>query len=97
MPTPPDPDAPRFTLTAEEEVTLRRVAYGESPVRTLRAQDLQALRARKLIADDRDGPVLTPAGRKVFDGLPRPSAQGGREPYDAMLADLTRVTSGNRR
>jgi hypothetical protein len=36
--------------------------------------------------------LLTPHGRKVFDGLPRPSAQSGMEPYDAMLMELTRVT-----
>jgi hypothetical protein len=90
-------NAPAPNLTAEQEVTLRRVAYGESPVRTLRARDLEALRGLHLIVDHRDGPLLTAAGRKVFDGLPRASAQAGREPMETMLAELTRVTRGNRR
>jgi DNA-binding transcriptional LysR family regulator len=88
---------PRRNLTAEEEVTLRRVAYGQSPARTLRAQDLEALRGLRLIVDHRDGPLLTAEGRRLFDTLPRASAQAGREPMEAMLAELTRVTRGNRR
>ena len=40
---------------------------------------------------------LTAAGRKVFDDLPRPSAQAGREPMETMLAELTRATRSNRR
>ena len=95
--TAPTPAAPRRILTAEEEVTLRRVAYGESPVRTLRAQDLETLRGLRLIVDHGDGPLLTPQGRKAFDALPRPAAQAGREPMEKMLADLMRVTRGNRR
>jgi hypothetical protein len=84
--------SPRRALTAEEEVTLRRIAFGESPARTLRAHDLKALRGLKLIQDHRDGPMLTAEGRKVFDELPRPSAQSGSGPYDAMLTELSRVT-----
>jgi len=87
----------RQTLTDDQAVTLRRVAYGQSEVRTLRAQDLAVLRGLHLIADDRDGPLLTLQGRKVFDALPRPSAQAGREPLETMLAELTRITNGNRR
>jgi len=83
-------------LTADEEVTLRRVAYGQSPARTLRAQDLEALRGLRLIVDHRDGPLLTSEGRKLFNGLPRASAQAGREPMEMMLAELTRVTRGDR-
>ena len=91
------PAAPRRSLTEEEEVTLRRVAYGQSPARTLRAQDLDTLRGQRLIVDHRGEPLLTAAGRKVFDDLPRPSAQAGREPMETMLAELTRATRGNRR
>jgi hypothetical protein len=91
------PPTPHRSLTAEEEVTLRRVAYGQSPARTLRAHDLEALRGLRLIVDHRDGPMLTAAGRKLFDSLPRPSAQSGPEPYDAMLTELTRATRSDRR
>jgi hypothetical protein len=92
----PPTTGPR-SLTPDEEVTLRRVAYGESPLRTLRLHDLKALRDLRLIEDHRDGPTLTAAGRKVFDSLPRPSAQSGREPMDAMLNELARATKGNAR
>ena len=88
---------PHQNLTADQAVTLRRVAFGQSEVRSLRRQDLDALRDLKLIADHRDGPLLTAAGRKVFDALPRPSAQAGPEPMEKMLAELARVTSPDRR
>ena len=62
---------PPSKLTAEEAVTLRRVAFGESDVRSLRLADLERRLALRLIAGGRDGPVLTPSGRSYFDSLPR--------------------------
>lgn len=61
-----------IALTANEEVTLRRVAFGESPARTLRAEDLARLRLLRLIADGKDGPCLTAGGRTYFSALPKP-------------------------
>lgn len=58
-------------LSSEEEVTLRRVAFGESPVHTLRATDLTHLRTLRLIEDGKDGPVLTARGKEHHAGLPR--------------------------
>jgi hypothetical protein len=58
-------------LSAEEEVTLRRVAYGQSEVRVMRAVDLERLRRLRLIEDGKDGPRLTIAGKQIFDALPR--------------------------
>lgn len=68
---PPRPRPPAFVLSVDEEVTLRRVAYGESPPRSLRAADLERLRVLLLIEDGPHGPRLTRAGKHHFDGLPR--------------------------
>ncbi len=87
----------RHALTAEQEVTLRRVAYGQSDARTLRAGDLEALRGFGLIADHRDGPLLTAAGRRTFDALPRSAIQGSSKPMEQMMAELARIGAGHRR
>jgi len=62
---------PAAVLTPEEEVTLRRVAFGQSDVRAMRAQDLTRLRYLRLIQDGKDGPCLTVSGRQRFDELPK--------------------------
>ena len=59
------------TLTADEEITLRRVAFGESLVSALRAPDLAQLYRLRLIEDSKDGPRLTTQGRVRFDALPK--------------------------
>lgn len=59
-------------LTDEEAVTLRRVAFGESLVRSLRAADLLRLVALGLVVQSTDSLKLTVSGRKHVDGLPRP-------------------------
>ncbi len=78
-----DPTAaqqPLVLLSPEEEITLRRVAFGESPVRTLRAADLARLRRLRLIDDGRDGPRLTVSGRAHFDSLPKAAMLTERGP-----------------
>lgn len=62
---------PTSKLTEEEAVTLRRVAFGQSDVRTLRQGDLARLLALRLVVDGRDGLELTRLGRDAFDSLPR--------------------------
>jgi hypothetical protein len=79
---------PAGALSAEEEVTLRRVAYGQSEVRSLRALDLARLYALKLIENSKDGPRLTREGRTRFSALPKPSAQIGPHQFDDMLAEM---------
>jgi hypothetical protein len=61
------------TLTDEEAITLRRVAFGQSEARTLRQADLARLLALRLIVAGRDGPELTTSGRDAFNALPRAS------------------------
>jgi hypothetical protein len=85
------------SLTADEEVTLRRVAYGQSEVRTMRAQDLAQLHRLLLIEDAKDGPRLTAAGRKRFDALPKASAQRDQRSFADLLAQMTRMLDEARR
>jgi hypothetical protein len=87
----------RAPLTSDEEVTLRRVAYGQSDVRAMRRQDLERLRALDLIKESKDGPVLTAAGKHCFDRLPKAMTQGGNGPLDTMLRALGRNVRYSRR
>jgi hypothetical protein len=62
---------PPGKLTDEQAVTLRRIAFGESEVRSLRPADLERLLELRLIAHGADGLELTDLGRDCFDSLPR--------------------------
>ena len=79
-------------LSPNEEITLRRVAFGESTVRSMRAQDLIQLRRLRLIDDDKDGPRLTASGRKHFDTLPKAVALSDSGAQDLLNA-ITYVIS----
>ena len=78
-------------LSGEEEVTLRRVAYGESPVHTLRAADLTHLRALRLIEDGKDGPVLTARGKAHHAGLPRALGTVRSRQQDDLFGALSKA------
>lgn len=77
------------SLSADEEITLRRVAFGESPVHTLRAGDLARLRRLRLIADAKDGLCLTEAGRTCFDSLPKPTMS--ERPQGGFAEEVERI------
>lgn len=79
------PRTPQVILTPDEEVTLRRVAFGQSDVRAMRAQDLTRLRHLRLIQDGKDGPCLTVSGRQRFDELPKAMLMD-KGPKDLMSA-----------
>ena len=72
-------------LTTEEEVTLRRVAYGQSEARDMRQRDLARLRQLLLVEDDKDGPRLTVAGKRRFDILPKAPSLDRSSSLDDML------------
>jgi len=88
---------PASSLTDEEEVTLRRVAFGESEVKVMRARDLARLRALRLIEDAKDGPQLTAAGRTVFDGLPKPIGRENPRHSDSLLRQIEQRLDARRR
>ena len=60
-----------IVLTDDEAVTLRRVAFGESEVRSLRRADLDRLMRLKLIVADGNHLQLTSSGRDHLAALPR--------------------------
>ena len=94
------PSAPEIgpnVLSAEEEVTLRRVAYGQSEVRALRAQDLARLRTLRLIENSKNGPQLTATGKRRFDALPRPAAQLGSRQFDSAITQMIGLLDNTRR
>lgn len=78
-------------LTSDQEVTLRRVAYGESPVHTLRAADLTQLRALRLIEDGKDGPILTARGKEHHASLPRALGTARAKHHDDLLGALSKA------
>jgi hypothetical protein len=83
-------------LTTEEEVTLRRVAYGQSDARDMRRRDLARLRQLLLIEDGKDGPRLTVAGKRRFDILPKAPALDRSSSLDDMLTMIGQRLSGPR-
>ena len=58
-------------ITNEEAVTLRRVAFGQSDIRTLRRADLEQLLHLRLIEKANGSLRLTTSGKEHFDLLPR--------------------------
>ncbi|MBN9535160.1 MAG: hypothetical protein J0H77_00470 [Alphaproteobacteria bacterium] len=65
-----------FKLTDEEAVTLRRIAFGESDLRSLRPADVDRLKKLRLIAEGRGNMALTVSGKEHFDSLPRAALAG---------------------
>jgi hypothetical protein len=84
-------------LTADEEVTLRRVAYGQSEERTLRQDDLARLRSLRLIEAGKDGPQLTAAGKERFESLPKPARLGTSGHYEQLMQAIDRQMPIKRR
>lgn len=89
--------APLAVLTKDEEVTLRRVAYGQSDVRSMRRHDLARLQMLHLIEDRRDGPSLTVTGKQHFDGLPKAASLDASSRLESMLKAISPHTRRIRR
>jgi hypothetical protein len=78
-------------LSANEEISLRRVAHGQSDVARLRAQDLVRLKALHLITADPRQPVLTAEGKRRFDALPKPAPVATFDAESEMMAQLDSI------
>ena len=78
-------------LSTNEEITLRRVAYGQSDIANLRAQDLARLRALDLIKGSAHVPTLTSEGQRRFDGLPKAAMANALAPQNELMAVLGRL------
>jgi hypothetical protein len=88
---------PLVILTAEEEITLRRVAFGQSQVHAMRAADLKKLRTLHLIEDGKDGPQVTMSGRRHFDTLPKVATLDRGFAGDDLLASMNRMLKDARK
>lgn len=77
-------------LSNNEEVTLRRVAFGQSDVACLRAQDLERLRTLRLIEGSAREPTLTADGKRHFDALPKAAARTEFKAHDDLLAAMAK-------
>lgn len=60
-----------FELTDDEAITLRRIAFSESDIRSLRRGDVDRLLKLRLVAEAKNNLVLTISGKERFDSLPR--------------------------
>jgi hypothetical protein len=84
-------------LTENEEVTLRRVAYGQSAVRTLRRPDLARLHQVRLIEDGMNGPRLTADGKLRIGTLPKAASLGTSSFFDETPRTTGRRALSSRR
>jgi hypothetical protein len=78
-------------LSTNEEITLRRVAHGQSDVAHLRADDLARLRSLDLVAGSPRVPTLTAEGKARFDQLAKPAAMMGFNAQNEIAATLKRL------
>lgn len=97
MTRPPAIQPANAPLSSPQEVTLRRVAFGQSDVRAMRTHDLAELKRRGLIEEGKDGPVLTRTGQQRFDALPKSSIQTKSRSFDDMVAQLTTMLGTTKR
>jgi hypothetical protein len=87
-------DAP---LSPNEEVTLRRVALGISPMKDLAPRDLTRLTALSLVEIDAGIARLTEVGRQRYRSLPRAGSTNDVSSYESMIAavgERLRKTAG---
>jgi hypothetical protein len=75
-------------LSANEEVTLRRVALGISKAANLSASDIKRLRSLSLIEDNDGGLRLTATGRERYLALPKSAAVDQADSPDDPVAKL---------
>jgi hypothetical protein len=65
-------------LSQNEEVTLRRVALGGSPLRELAPRDVTRLKTLSLVEGENGELKLTEIGRQRYRALPRSGGNGDR-------------------
>jgi hypothetical protein len=76
------------SLSANEEVTLRRVALGITKAANLSELDIKRLRALSLIEENAGGLRLTPIGRERYLALPKSAAVDQADSPDDPVAKL---------
>lgn len=76
-------------LSPNEEVTLRRVALGISPMKDLAPRDMARLTSLSLVEIDAGVARLTEIGRQRYRALPRAANVGDLSSYKAMIAAVS--------
>ena len=84
-------------LTTSEQITLRRVAYGQALPGTLQAQDLKRLRTLGLIDGPPQAPTVTADGQRCFETLSRPVALSDTTVEQALTDMLRSLRQGRNR
>lgn len=79
-------DAP---LSPNEEVTLRRVALGISPMKDLAPRALMRLTSLSLVEVDAGVARLTDFGRQRYHALPRAGTVKDLSSYETMVAAVS--------
>jgi hypothetical protein len=82
-------------LTNSEQITLRRVAHGQSDAFRLPTADMARLRELFLIAGSARAPHLTPAGQRQFLTLARPVALKTFDAQGTLTALVERLQGRN--
>lgn len=76
------------SLTSSEEVTLRRLALGLTPLRLLPEDHVRCLERLNLIEPGGDGYQLTPRGWTRYQELPRPQQLAPESPPAAAIEQM---------
>ena len=76
-------------LSPNEEVTLRRVALGVSPMKDLAPRDLMRLTSLSLVEIDAGVARLTNFGLQRYRALPRAANAKDLSSYEAMVAAVS--------
>ena len=85
----------KVPLSPNEEVTLRKVAYGIAHRETLRSADMFRLEILGLLADSDGILSLTPIGRQRLAGLPADGSDGAAG--DSCVEALARALGVEKR
>jgi hypothetical protein len=83
-----------FELSADQEIALRRIAYGIVRRSALKASDVEYLMSLDLVSPRGSGLVLTPGGQRLTADLPAGSLRTEEikdDPYNAAFASALGV------
>lgn len=78
-------------LSANEAITLRRVAYGVTNVDSLRPDDIDRLKTLLLVEERRSGIVMTQLGRSRIARLPALRLIVTPQAFDEHVVAFSRV------
>ena len=78
-------------LSANEAITLRRIAYGVTSLESLRSADIDRLKALLLVEERRSGLAMTQLGRNRIAQLPALRLIVTPQAYDEHVVAFSKV------